>query len=166
MPAFLLEEPYDEEGPDGNNVNPNAIQPVRRFQYWGWLTTIGGYISGNGYIWPFRSPDWQKHLDTQGAFDMERLNKFIKSITWWKLVPSGLAGMKTLITAGGNISTDSDYVAAAATYEGTLLVAYIPPSHNGSYHGGYDRHGRQYKGTMVRSDKWNLHQHFRFTFRE
>ena len=132
MPAFLLEEPYDEEGPDGNNVNPNAIQPVRRFQYWGWLTTIGGYISGNGYIWPFRSPDWQKHLDTQGAFDMERLNKFIKSITWWKLVPSGLAGMKTLITASGNISTDSDYVAAAATYEGTLLIAYIPPSHNGS----------------------------------
>jgi hypothetical protein len=31
MPAFLLEEPYDEEGPDGNNVNPSATQPVRRF---------------------------------------------------------------------------------------------------------------------------------------
>ena len=132
MPAFLLEEPYDEEGPDGNNVNPNAIQPVRRFQWWGWLTTIGGYISGNGYIWPFRSPDWKKHMNTQGAYDMERLNKFIKSITWWKLVPSGLDGMKTLITAGGNMSTDSDYVAAAATREGTLLVAYVPPSHKGS----------------------------------
>src|SRR5688572_20181341 len=132
MPAFLLEEPYDEEGPDGNNVNPNAIQPVRRFQWWGWLTTIGGYISGNGYIWPFRSPDWKNHMNTQGAFDMERLNKFIKSITWWKLVPSGLDGMKTLITAGGNMSTDSDYVAAAATREGTLLVAYVPPSHKRS----------------------------------
>jgi hypothetical protein len=132
MPAFLLEEPYDEEGPDGNNVNPNAIQPVRRYQWWGWLTTIGGYISGNGYIWPFNSPDWKKHMNTQGAFDMERLNKFIKSITWWKLVPSGLDGMKTLITAGGNMSTDSDYVAAAATREGTLLVAYVPPSHKGS----------------------------------
>ena len=56
MPAFLLEEPYDEEGPDGNSVNPNATQPVRRFQWWGWLSTIGGYISGNGYIWPFRTP--------------------------------------------------------------------------------------------------------------
>jgi Protein of unknown function (DUF4038)/Putative collagen-binding domain of a collagenase len=132
MPAFLLEEPYDEEGPDGNNVNPNAIQPVRRFQWWGWLSTIGGYISGNGYIWPFSSPDWKKHLDTQGSFDMERLNKFIKSITWWNLVPSGLDGMKTLITAGGNMSTDSDYVAAAASHEGTLLVAYVPPSHSGS----------------------------------
>lgn len=132
MPAYLLEEPYDEEGPDGNNVNPNAIQPVRRFQWWGWLSTIGGYISGNGYIWPFTSPGWQKHLDTQGTFDMQRLNNFIRSIPWWELVPSGLEGMKTLITAGGSIPSDADYVAAAANPAGTLLVAYIPPAHTGS----------------------------------
>ena len=132
MPAFLLEEPYDEEGPDGNNYNPSATQPVRRFQWWGWLTTIGGYISGNGYIWRFNPPEWQKHMDTKNTYDMERLNGFIKSITWWKLVPSGLDGMKTLITAGGSTPSDSDYVAAAATPDGTLLVAYIPPWHNKS----------------------------------
>ena len=132
MPDYLLEEPYDEEGPDGNSVNPNAIQPVRRYQWWGWLSTIAGYISGNGYVWPFNSPLWQKHMDTPGADDMKRLNSFIKSITWWKLVPSGLGGMKTLITAGGSTSSDSDYVAAAATPEGTLLVAYVPPKHKGS----------------------------------
>jgi hypothetical protein len=33
-PAFLLEEPYDEEGPDGVKFNPSAIQPLRRFP-WG-----------------------------------------------------------------------------------------------------------------------------------
>ncbi len=132
LPAYLLEEPYDEEGPDGNNVNPNAIQPVRRFQWWGWLSTIGGYISGNGYVWPFNSPDWQKHLDTKGTYDMERLNRFIKSISWWKLVPSGLGGMKTLITEGGSTPSSPDYVAAAATSEGTLLVAYLPPAHKES----------------------------------
>ena len=65
FPAYLLEEPYDEEGPDGNSVNPSAIQPVRRFQWWGWLTTIGGYIAGNGYVWPFVDPHWKNHLDTQ-----------------------------------------------------------------------------------------------------
>ena len=86
MPAFLLEEPYDEEGPDGNNYNPNATQPVRRFQWWGWLGTIGGYISGNAYIWQFVDPVWQDHLETQGAQDMIRLNKFINSVEWWKLV--------------------------------------------------------------------------------
>src|SRR5678816_4345423 len=81
-PAYLLEEPYDEEGADGNGVNLDATQPVRRFQWWGWLSTIGGYISGNGYVWPFVSPAWQNHLDTQGSRDMARLNAFIKSITW------------------------------------------------------------------------------------
>jgi len=131
-PAFLLEEPYDQEGPgpDGNGVNPNAIQPVRRFQWWGWLSTIGGYISGNGYVWPFPST-WKNHLDTQGTRDMTRLNAFIQSIEWYKLVPSGLGGMRTLVTAGGSAVTNADYVAAAATPDGKLLVAYIPPAHNG-----------------------------------
>ena len=167
-PAFLLEEPYDEEGPDGNNVNPSATQPVRRFQWWGWLSTIGGYISGNGYVWPFRAPawydllpfrarDWHDHLDTQGSRDMARLNAFIGSIAWYKLVPSGLNGMRTLITAGGSSVGASDYVAAAATFDGTLLVAYIPPAHRGANHRGHDRHEWSIAGALVRSDKRGLH---------
>jgi hypothetical protein len=132
IPSYLLEEPYDEEGPDGNNYNPNAIQPVRRFQWWGWLCAAGGYISGNGYVWQFVDPVWQQHLNTQAAMDMSRLNKFIRSIEWWKLVPSGLNGMKTLITGKNNRDTAADYVAASATKNGTLLVAYIPPAHTGS----------------------------------
>ena len=142
IPAFLLEEPYDEEGADGNSVNLDATQPVRRFQWWGVLSNIGGYISGNGCVWPFNSPNrspfqfcqdgWQAHLNTQGAKDMARLNAFIKSIAWYNLVPSGLGGMKTLVTAGGSSPGSSDYVAAAATLDGTLLVAYVPPDHSGS----------------------------------
>ena len=131
VPAFLLEEPYDEEGPDGNSVNPNAIQPVRRFQWWGWLSTIGGYVAGNGYVWPFVDP-WKKHLDTPGAVDMEKLNSFIRSIKWWELVPSGLGGMRRLITDGGGADTTANYVAAAATPTGSLLVAYLPPAHEKS----------------------------------
>ena len=131
IPAFLLEEPYDEEGPDGNSVNPSAIQPVRRFQWWGWLSTIGGYISGNGYVWPFTSV-WKNHLDTPGARDMARLNGFIRSIPWHELVPSGLGGRPNLITAGGSTVAAADYVAAAAKPDGTLLVAYIPPAHSGA----------------------------------
>jgi len=131
LPAFLLEEPYDEEGPDGNNYNPSATQPVRRFQWWGWLSTIGGYISGNGYVWPF-NPVWQSHLNTEATQDMTRLNAFMRSIAWYRLVPSGLGGMRPLITAGGGFDSDSDYVAAAATPDGTLLVAYVPPAQSGS----------------------------------
>ena len=132
MPAYLLEEPYDEEGPDGNSVNPHAIQPVRRFQWWGWLTTIGGYISGNGYVWPFVEPHWRNHLETQGSRDMEHLNRFIRSVPWWDLVPSGMNGMKNLITEGGSKDSSANYVSAAATPSGNLLVAYVPPAHHGS----------------------------------
>ena len=129
-PAFLLEEPYDQEGPDGNSANPSAIQPVRRFQWWGWLSTIGGYVSGNGYVWPFNS-GWNNYLSTQGANDMSRLNTFIKSIAWYNLVPSGLNSMRTLISGNAGTSA-SNYVSAAATPTGNLLVAYIPPAHSGS----------------------------------
>ncbi|MBS1608667.1 MAG: DUF4038 domain-containing protein, partial [Bacteroidetes bacterium] len=132
MPSYLLEEPYDEEGPDGNSVNPNAIQPVRRFQWWGWLTTIGGYVAGNGYIWPFIEPRWEGHLNTPATVDMQKLNSFIKLYHWWELVPSGLDGMKTLIVSGGGEPSDSDYVAASATPSENLLIAYIPPAHRGS----------------------------------
>jgi hypothetical protein len=131
-PAFLLEEPYDEEGPDGNSVNGSATQPVRRFQWWGWLSTIGGYISGNGYVWPFSDTNWKNHLNTQGSRDMGRLNSFINSMPWFQLVPSGLGGMKTQITAGAGSTSGGDYVAAAATPAGSLLVAYVPPAHSGS----------------------------------
>lgn len=131
MPAFLLEEPYDEEGPDGNNYNPNATQPVRRFQWWGWLSTIGGYISGNGYVWPFIDPVWQQHLETQGAKDMMRLNQFIKSVEWWKMVPAGLNGMKNIIVDPVNADTSASYISAAAARDGSFLVAYLPPAHRG-----------------------------------
>lgn len=137
MPTFLLEEPYDQEGPDGNRINPNATQPVRRFQWWGWLSGIGGYISGNGCVWPFNpskllsfsfcSDGWQEHLNTQGAKDMKRLNDFVRSIAWYRLVPSDLDGMKTLISSGNTIVNRADYIAAAASRDGALLVAYVPP---------------------------------------
>src|SRR5260221_4845770 len=99
LPAYLLEEPYDEEGPDGRNFNPSSIQPVRRFQWWGWLSTIGGDISGNGYVLPFNDPDLKNHLNKQSFPGIERLNNFIPSIPWWKLVSSGLNDMPNPIFA-------------------------------------------------------------------
>jgi len=56
----------------------------------------------------------------------------MNSFAWYNLVPSGLDGMRTLITAGGSQISYSDYVAAAAAPDGTRLVAYIPPDHNGT----------------------------------
>jgi hypothetical protein len=130
-PAFNLESPYDQEGPDGLGWNPNATQPVRRFLWWSILGTIGGYITGNGYVWPFTS-GWQNHLNTQGAQDLARLNAFYRSIAWQKMVPTGLGGSKNLIVSGGSTDSAADWVAAAADPAGTILVAYVPPAHSGS----------------------------------
>lgn len=132
VPAFLLEEPFDEEGPDGNNVNPSATQPVRRFEWWGWLSTVGGYNAGNGYVWPFNTTpvDWHAHLNTQGSRDLGRLNRFIKNFEWWRLVPSGLAGMRTLVVA--NAGTGAATITAACSADGRFLIAYIPPTGSAS----------------------------------
>jgi len=138
MPAFLLEEPYDQEGPDGNSVAKQyATQPVRRYEWWGWLSTIGGYVAGNGYVWPFKT-GWKEHLNTPGVRDLARLNAFMQSIPWHTLRPSGMGGATTLITGGlGTFDRPSkdawndDYVAAAITADGRLLLAYVPPKHAG-----------------------------------
>lgn len=132
-PAFLLEEPYDEEAADGTNVNRHATQPVRRFQWWGWLGAIGGYMAGNGYVWPFAGDAWRAHLDTPGSRDLGHLNAFIRGIEWHTLVPSGLDGMRELITRGGSCVRAPDYIAAAASRDGRLLVAYVPPEGAGSF---------------------------------
>jgi hypothetical protein len=60
------------------------------------------------------------------------LNKFICSIEWWKLVPSGLDGSKRLIVDGEGKDTLNNFVSAACDKEGSLLVAYIPPKHAGT----------------------------------
>src|SRR5690606_37102558 len=68
---------------------------------------------------------------TQGAQDMMRLNEFIKSLEWWKLVPGGLDGMKDIIVDPANADTTASFVSAAAARDGSFLVAYIPPAHDG-----------------------------------
>lgn len=139
MPAYYLEGPYDEEYKAPNledqpkvAVNPSASQPIRRFQWWGWLSGIGGHVYGNGYVWPFY-PEWKDHLNTQGALDLGRQNRFIKSIDWWKLVPSGLGGQRELIISDQNQTKGRDYIAAAASLDGTLLLAYTPPDRWGYF---------------------------------
>jgi hypothetical protein len=58
---------------------------------------------------------------------MRRLSKLLDSIAWYKLVPSGMSGMQTLITAGGGAYGQGDYVTAAAATDRSFLLAYLPP---------------------------------------
>ncbi len=63
---------------------------------------------------------------------MMRLGQLLDSVPWYNLVPSGQAGMKNLVTEGGGTYGKLDYVTAAATADGKVLLAYIPPTAKGS----------------------------------
>jgi len=134
-PAYLKETGYEDEG-----WVPGDAASVRKYEYWAILggCTEGGFF-GNRDIWEFATPAWwsgfkfghgawQKALDSPGSLDMMRLGQLLDSLPWYNLVPSGAAGMKTLLIKGGGEYGKLDYVAAAATQDGRVLVAYIPQS--------------------------------------
>jgi hypothetical protein len=121
VPAYLSESGYE------NETNQGSTPPTRKYQYWGQLTCIGGQVFGNRPIWLFAS-GWQAAMESQGSRDMVRLGQLFSALPWKDLLPSGLGGMRTLVTSGGGTAGGQDYVAAAATPDGKALVAYVPPT--------------------------------------
>lgn len=123
------EIPYDEEGSDGNGVNPNAVQPVRRFYYNALLNIFGGYHHGNGYVWPFNS-GYNQHMNTQGTHDCKVMNGLMDAMPIDRLIPSSLSGIGILVSSGAGSMDGTDYVAAACTSAGDYFIAYANPSVN------------------------------------
>jgi hypothetical protein len=135
MPAYLKETAYEDE-----RFFPGDTASVRMYEYYAILggSTEGGFF-GNRDIWKFGTDHWwfdpedfghgpwTTAMESRGTFDFVFLGRLLDSLRWYDLVPSGLSGMKKLITAGaGNYGT-TDFVVAAATADGTSIVAYIPP---------------------------------------
>ena len=87
-----------------------------------------GQLYGNKYTWQFIE-GWQDHLDTPGSQQMIYASRFFAARPWHKLVPDD---RHAVVTAGyGPFATtgspnDNDYVTAARTPDGNLVVAYIP----------------------------------------
>ena len=121
LPAYYVEGWYESE---------NAT-PARVAIYWGLLSTVGGAFFGNGAIWKF-SPGWQAQLGSEGTREMQHLGALFDALPWQDLVPSGLAGMRRLVTTGGGTFKNDDWVVAAATPDGTAFVAYLPPTKEGA----------------------------------
>lgn len=128
----ILGEYFYEAGLFGGSA------PYRRYNWWGILGGIAGTFFGHEQLWRFDDgtpgTDFTTLSSTQGTLDIARLFAFWRSKPWWRLKPSGLGGMGTLVTVGGGTESpqSSTFVAAAATSEGDLLLAYVPPAHTGS----------------------------------
>jgi len=133
-PAYLKETGYEDEA-----LMPGDPASVRSYEYWAILqgATAGGFY-GHRDIWefatsawwsgfPFGHGSWENALNSPGVFDWVCMGQVLDSVPWYDLVPSGLAGMKTLVSEGGGKYGSLDYVAAAATPDGKALLAYVPP---------------------------------------
>ncbi len=130
-PAMVIEYFYEDDLFGGS-------VPYRKYMYWGFLGGIAGGLFGNEQLWRFDDgtpgTDYTTLLSTQATLDAQRQFAFWNTRPWHRLKPNGLGGIGTLITAGGGTASpqSTTYVTAAATSEGDLLLAYIPPDHTGS----------------------------------
>ncbi|HEY5078600.1 MAG TPA: glycoside hydrolase family 140 protein [Opitutaceae bacterium] len=115
MPLFLIEAVYEGEH------NSSQLQ-VRRQAYWSVLCGEFGHVMGNLPIWSF-NPGWQAAMESPGSVAMMRWGRLFRSRAWQDLVPDN---DHKLVIAGVGEYWGNDYLAAAATPDGTLAMAYMP----------------------------------------
>ena len=114
-PNFLIESSYEGEH------NSSAVQ-IRRQAYWTILSGAFGQVFGNRPIWLF-DPGWQAALDSTGSSDMMRWGRLFRSQRWFDLVPDQ---KHQVVTGGLGEFNGLDYLTAARTADGTLVMAYMP----------------------------------------
>src|SRR6266699_5171867 len=130
MPVFMVEANYEFENNTGMDPSTPAI--LRRQEYWTALSGATGQLYGNHYTWGFID-GWKVQLDTPGVVQIAYLKALLKPRAWYELVPDQL---HTVVTAGYGTFADTcsvgpcvggnDYVTAARTLNGKLVMAYVP----------------------------------------
>jgi hypothetical protein len=126
VPVFLVEANYEFENNTGMDYGNPAT--LRLQEYWTMLSGATGQLYGNHYTWTFTT-GWQSDLDTPGVAQLSYMKALFASRPWYNLVPDQ---NHTVVTAGyGTFSStgslnSSDYLTAARTPDGALVMAYMP----------------------------------------
>ncbi len=136
-PTFYNEGYYEDTGFGGSKVGKPPL--LRAQAYWALLSGATGQIFGSDHIWPFGGPfsgpegnqrwDWRAGMDRQGSREMVHVKKLFEGRAWHELVPDQ---DHSVITSGyGTFGKDDrtpggDYVTAAHTSDGSLVMAYVP----------------------------------------
>jgi hypothetical protein len=131
MPVFLVEANYEFE--DNTGFDPSTPEILRRQEYWTMLSGATGQLYGNHYTFGFNMGSWKDKLDTPGAVQMSYLRALLAGRPWWQLVPDAA---HNVVTANYGTFVDfcntgpcvggNDYVTAARTPNGKLIMAYVP----------------------------------------
>jgi hypothetical protein len=125
-PVVMVEADYEFE-------RESTPAVLRRQEYWSVLSGAAGQLYGNGYTWPIKS-GWKEKLDTPGAIQMAHVQALFVPRAWHQLVPdqkhnvvtAGYGTFDSTTTPGNIYAMTSDYVAAARTPGGALVMAYMP----------------------------------------
>lgn len=142
-PTFYNEGYYEDTGLGGAGAN---TPPMMRAQaYWALLSGATGHIFGSDHVWPFGSPfsgpgtsqswDWRAGMDRQSSREMVHVKALFEGRAWHELIPDQ---DHTVVTQGyGTFGEDDrtpggDYVTAARTADGSLVMAYIPSTGKGA----------------------------------
>jgi Putative collagen-binding domain of a collagenase len=105
------------------------------------LSGATGQLYGNKYTWPFLE-EWQAHLNTVGSRQMTYVTNLFAQHRWFDLVPDddhsvvvsgyglysgyGRAFAGTRPYRPPRRGQDTNYVTAARTPDGRLVMAYVP----------------------------------------
>ena len=125
LPTFLVESNYEFEH---NAADLGTPQILRRQAYWALLSGAAGHLYGNRYTWPFVD-GWQDNLDTPGSAQMGFVRFLFAGRRWFDLVPDQTHAVVTSgygTYADGGTMIDNDYLTAARTPDGALVLAYMP----------------------------------------
>ncbi len=130
QPSILLEGRYENE---------RDYQPwqLRRQAYWTVLSGASGHAYGNFYWNLTDDRDWRNQLHDRAFEQLRFIKPLFESLQWWTLVPDQT---HTWVTAGygafqsneQDADSGADYVTAAHAPDRRLLVAYLPPTGQGS----------------------------------
>jgi hypothetical protein len=124
-PVFMEEANYEFEHDFTDQATPLIL---RRQEYWTVLSGGAGQLYGNMYTVRFLN-GWKSNLDTPGAKQLGYVSNLFAPRQWYNLVPDQ---GHSVVTAGygtydgSTTLANSNYATAAATPDGSLVVAYMP----------------------------------------
>jgi len=135
-PTFLNEGYYEDTR---LGASPDVGKPpmLRAQAYRAILSGATGHIFGSEHVYGFGNPlfmrpnrrDWRTGMERQGSREMVHVKSLFQGRPWHELVPDQ---DHSVVTKGyGTFGEDDrtpggDYVTAARTGDGTLVMAYVP----------------------------------------
>jgi len=144
-PTFLNEANYEGTGvPSHASAANESPQMIRAQAYWALLSGATGHFFGSHYVWMFGwkgfkkyadHNDWRRGMESQGSREMVHVKKLFEGRAWYDLVPDQ---DHAVVTKGyGTFGKDDgaaggDYVTAARTGDGSLVMVYIPSTGKGA----------------------------------